>query len=291
MNNSIIDIGTNSIRLLVYGDKEKLGETSKEIIITRIGEGVDANRVISKEAMERTVSGLKELKGSSEGEVRAFATSAVRDAANRSEFIEMAKDVAGLDVEVISGEEEAELAFLGARMGFSSDHIFVIDIGGGSTELIVGKGDSISYKTSLDIGAVRLREMEARGLDRKEVLDGLLDIEIDIPKGCRAIGIGGTATTAGAIDQYLEEYSRGKIQGYTLTPERIGEIYSELSDMTLKERKSVVGLSEKRADIIVQGLYILIRVLERFGFKELSLSDYDNLEGYLEKHIFSLTKD
>lgn len=296
-----IDIGTNSVRMIILDPQKKdCIEAEKHMETTRIGHGVDQSRLLSEEGIKRTVDAIQNFydiaKTSGVEKIIAIATSAVRDASNRDVFLDQVKAI-GVDVEMISGEEEARLGFLGVAKGVSEsglvkkeDHILVIDIGGGSTELIVGNGNDILYSKSLDIGAVRLHdkfvsEDPVALTEQQEMADYIRKIikpeidqlhEFDIKQ---VIGIGGTISTAGSMALEMEVYNRKRIHNYYVPLERIYKLNRKLLIQSVEERQKHLGLQPKRADIIPCGfmiLQLLLLSLERDG---ISISEYDNLEG------------
>lgn len=296
-----IDIGTNSVRMIVLDPlNSDCIEADKYMETTRIGHGVDKNKLLSEEGMTRTVDALRRFaevaKGEGVIEIIAIATSAVRDASNREVFLDKVKAI-GIDVEMISGEEEARLGFLGVAKGVEQsglvkkeDNILVVDIGGGSTELIIGNGNEILYSISLDIGAVRLHdkfvsEDPVALTEQQEMADYIRQIikpEIDKLQTYdikQVIGIGGTISTAGAMVLEMEVYNRKRIHNYYVLLENVYQLNRKLLTQTVKERQEHIGLQPKRADIIPCGfmiLQLLLLSLERDG---ISISEYDNLEG------------
>ncbi|MDI6800032.1 MAG: Ppx/GppA phosphatase family protein [Actinomycetota bacterium] len=293
-----IDIGTNSTRLLIadYGDGafktiEKLTE------ITRLGEGVDERRVLLKEAMERTAQVVisfaerARLKGASETLV--IATSAVRDAKNSKEFKEMILKRSGLKLKVLSGQEEAAAAFSGATSaGGDQEKSLVIDIGGGSTELIFGRRGEAVRAESFDFGSVRLTEMFLKSdppleselhamVDYVNLLAKELFEEAKSWTSYLAIGVAGTITTISSISLKMERYDPSLIDGHVLTQKETERIFKLLSKMPIKERKGLVGLDPKRADIIVAGAAILCELMKGLCLSELVVSERDILDGII----------
>jgi exopolyphosphatase/guanosine-5'-triphosphate,3'-diphosphate pyrophosphatase len=292
MAQAIIDIGTNSVRLFIPNQTNLLN-SKKFMRITRIGENVDKNRYLLEAAMERTIKGLEELmeicKEEHVTEIVALATSAVRDAENAQVFIDRVQSRLGLAVEVISGNLEAELGFMGAIGGLvkpEGDYL-IIDIGGGSTELIDARNGEIIKMKSFDIGVVRLTEMfELSDPPKDEEIHALRGYVKELLsaylKNCtgKLVGIGGTITTLSAVDHEVAVYDRAVIHGSVITKNRIQDILDEFMIMTNDARKYVPGLDEKRADIIIAGIEILLAIMELMNEEEIIVSDYDNLEGY-----------
>lgn len=295
-----IDIGTNSVRMMVLnaGDYECMG-AQKHMITTRIGRGVDQKKHLSQEAMDETLEALKAFKkiADDEGakEIHLIGTSALRDANNRDVFIDRVKAETQMTVEVISGDEEARLGFLGVSKGLSShiksdDYILVVDIGGGSTELIVGKKGLIEYAVSLDIGAVRLNDkfvstdpvvlteqQEIADYIRVTLKEALGKIEGYDIKG--VIGIGGTITTVGSMALEMVTYNRSRIHNYYVPLENVYALNKQLLNQKIEVRKEMPGLQPKRADIIPYGMMILHQILLNLEVGGISISEYDNLEG------------
>ncbi len=288
-----IDIGTNSMRLMVAEtEDERIIEKEKYIFFTRMGEGLDKSKIISREVMERNFKGLEEVKAICDQKgveaIVAYGTSALRDAVNKSDFIAEAFDRTGIKVETISGEDEAFYGYLGVISSLESRDFLIIDVGGGSTEFIQIKEGERKCLKSLDIGAVRLSEKFPLGDPPdigmiallEEHLDNIFDKKFEDGVSDKLlVGIGGTATTLSAIKLGLESYDPDKIGGSRLSYNEIEKIYRRLSQMTLKERLDVKGLEPKRADIILTGTAIIKRFMERYEISEIVISDNDNLEG------------
>jgi len=298
MKRAVIDIGTNSIRMLVADmEKGKIVSGKKHVRMVRLGEMVDHSRVIGENALERCMDALDEFVkiALDEGahDIKALATSAVRDAGNRDEIVQKIQSVLPIEVEILSGNEEAEMGYFGVISSFDAKGIIMmVDIGGGSTEFVVGNKEKIFYKKSLDIGAVRMTEqfiksdpvdpVESRELERHVrniIKSGLADV-FPFEKGI-AVGIGGTITTLGAIKLKMENYNREKIHLASIGLGEIREMISGFGKAKLDSRKKIVGLDSERADIIYAGSIILQEIMEIFGYKDIIVSDYDNLEGYL----------
>ncbi|MGM9535987.1 MAG: Ppx/GppA family phosphatase [Intestinibacter sp.] len=295
-----IDIGTNSMRLLtaIYKD-EKIIDRKKYVNTTRIGQGVDDKGYISKEAIDRNIKALKEFKAICDNQgcdyIYCMGTSALRDSKNADEFIILAKKEAGVDVEVITGERESNLGFLGVLEGVDKDdseEILVIDIGGGSTEFIVGNQDGVNFCKSENIGALRLTEkfLKTEIVDNQELNDTVEFINKTIENTINTIkkrnikklvGIGGTITSVSAINQKLEVYSMEKVHNSKICKKEVDEILQMLKNMTLEDKKRLNGLQPKRADIITAGVVILDIIMEKLELNEIIVSEYDNLEGLM----------
>ncbi|WP_432404954.1 Ppx/GppA phosphatase family protein [Wukongibacter sp. M2B1] len=295
----VIDIGTNSIRMLTAEiENGYITENRKVLEMTRIGEGVDRTKTLSKKAIDRSIVALKKFKSeaASNGikEIKVIATSAVRDAVNRDVFLKRSKDELGMDIEVISGEKEAELGFLGVISGIDEvvEDLLVIDIGGGSTEFIIGNSKGIKYSKSLDVGAVRMTdkhiendlisdtEMNNLTEDIRQIINEIV-IKLEKFSVKEVAGIGGTATSLAAIAQSLENYDREKVHNYNLTIEEISNMINIFKRCNNEDRRKIKGLQPKRADIILAGSKILYEILKALDIRKIRVSDYDNLEGYI----------
>ena len=298
MRMGAIDIGTNSMRLLIcdYIDGELLNR-KKFVSITRIGKGVDENGFIREDAIKRNLDALKEFYDLSkyEGceELYCIGTSALRDSKNSDDFIKRAKLEVGIDVDVISGDDESNLGFLGVLKGANeSKDILVVDIGGGSTEFILGNSEGIKFAKSENVGALRMTEkflttdivddyefdMMSEFIEReiKDTINYLKEREIN-----KLVGIGGTITSLSAINQELEVYSMEKIHGSEINIDEIEKILQNLKKMTLNDKKTLKGLQSKRADIITAGVKILHIIMKKLELSDIVVSEYDNLEGLI----------
>jgi exopolyphosphatase/guanosine-5'-triphosphate,3'-diphosphate pyrophosphatase len=299
MRVAVVDIGTNSTRLLV-ADVEadgSIAELDRRTEVTRLGDGVDSSGVLSDAAIGRVLATLDDYVKVIEhygAQARpAVLTSAVRDAANGPEFVATVERRYGLEARAIAGTEEAQLTFLGATSDRNPDDrtpTLVIDVGGGSTELIRGAGRTVEFFVSLQAGVVRqterhlshdpptLRELSALGSDVTAL------IEREVPEAVRrgaalAIAVAGTATSCAAIDQALEPYDASRVHGYRLELTTLKLLLARLASMDLAKRRRVRGLHPDRAPTIVAGVIILIRVLEAFELDGFETSEHDILRG------------
>lgn len=296
----VIDIGTNSCRLFIAelentseGKKIKR-ELVKDVEIVKLGEGVNKTHNLNPEAIKRTLDCLKKYKekASSYGveNIRAFATSAVRDAENREVFLQEVSKL-GIKIECISGKTEAALNFLGNSLVFK-DRILVVDIGGGSTEFTLGKDKTIDFIQSINIGAVRATEKffsdndysdekieKCRSWIRKnlEILKTIKDRDFKL------IGVAGTATTQISVRDKMEIYDSSKVHMATLTLDELKENLSLFLSKNFEERKKIVGLEEKRADVIIAGTLILLTILEELKQDKIIISESDNLSGAITR--------
>jgi exopolyphosphatase/guanosine-5'-triphosphate,3'-diphosphate pyrophosphatase len=296
---AVVDLGTNSTRLLVadvtaQGD---LVEIDRQGEVTRLGQGVDSTGRLAEEAQERVFACLaryRELTDTHGAErAVAVATSAMRDADNGAEFQAAIEQRFGLEIRTISGEEEARLTFLGATAGRGTDSgpVLVIDIGGGSTEYVVGRpGEAPSFHVSTRMGSVRQterhvngdppahEEMEALAMAAREiVVDG---VPAHVRKAVEAgIAVAGTATSLAAIDQQLEPYDPARVDGYRLLLGECERIVARLAAMPLEQRRAVPGLHPDRAPTIVAGAVILVESMRAFGLDFVEVSEADILHG------------
>lgn len=284
-----IDIGSNSLRLLQIGDNHKL--IRQKVAETRLGEGFREGEITSA-AIGRTLEVLdlwnQELVGKNITDVRVFATSAVRDAANREEFCKVIENRIGRPLRILSGEEEAWYSFHGAIGGFdfSPESALLIDIGGGSTEIAAYEAGTLKG-ISMPFGAVRWKVMAYRRAEVKRGMKTKLDCcHFDGPK--HFITVGGTATTAAAIVNHVADYERDAIHGRTIDLDTLTMLRDRLASIPPEERKDVVGLPAARADIILFGLEILDILFELLDIPYILVSDWGILDGILmeEKSSF-----
>lgn len=299
MKKAAVDIGTNSTRLYIADTDDKIKRIEKLTEITRLGKDVDKDRRLKKSRIEKNIDVLLNYKRIAESygiqNIIAIATSAVRDASNRDEFVKAVKDATGIEIRIISGKEEAELGFLGAASMLDNGSGTVCDIGGGSTELIFGKDGEVELSESVDIGAVRITERflnpgriaasEVRSAHSyiKEAISPVIE-QINKNGRFQLVGIGGTATTLAAIDQKLEKYEIEKVHGYRLSIGQVDAIFNALKDMSLEQRKKVPGLQQERADIITAGALILRTIMEALKSPCIIISEFDNLDGAIIKY-------
>jgi exopolyphosphatase/guanosine-5'-triphosphate,3'-diphosphate pyrophosphatase len=294
-----IDQGTNSIRLLVAEPDDRGGfrELARDMVITRLGAGVDDTGRIAPEALRRTVDQLavfcRRARALHAGRIRVGATSAVRDASDRSGYEQGVLEHAGAPLEVLSGEREAALSFLGATSGLEVEGAeppyLVLDIGGGSTEFVVGDGEPRSA-VSTQLGSVRLteriittdpprgEELEAMAAAIEIVLDG---VEEAVPVGevRTFIAVAGTATTVQAISLGLPFYDPERIHRTWVSRGAVDRVLGELAAMTNAERAALPVMAPGRGDVIVAGALVLARVIRRFGFERALVSETDILDG------------
>jgi exopolyphosphatase / guanosine-5'-triphosphate,3'-diphosphate pyrophosphatase len=296
---AVADIGSNSTRLLIADveDGRVVGELEHRSIVTRLGAGVDADGTLSDEGVERvyaTLDEYAELIERHEADKRvAVLTSAVRDASNGADFAQAVRERYGFEPHVLSGDDEAQLTFLGATSERDPDDrtpTLVVDIGGGSTELVTGSGRKADFHVSTQAGVVRQTErylhhdpplpdeLEALSDEVREIVVVAVQESKRSEMG-RAIGVAGTATQLAAIAQGLEPYDPSKVHGYVLAAQEAQEILTKLAAVPLEERKKTRGLDPARAPTIVAGVEILLVVLELFGLSEVEVSEHDILRG------------
>jgi exopolyphosphatase / guanosine-5'-triphosphate,3'-diphosphate pyrophosphatase len=296
MRVAAIDVGTNTTRLLVAETQgSSYRPLDRRLIFTRLGEGVDSERSLSPDALKRTLSAIAEFCSvCGEFEVQKLTiagTSAVRDAANRDDFLKAAEKLSGAPARVISGDEEARLSFWGATGELTAEQILVCDIGGGSTEFVLGTArGGIQGRISLDIGSVRLTERflhsDPPATEEILIMEGTIDgalaaVDADL-EGCGKallVGLGGTVTTLAAIKLALGEYDSELIHHHPLGRDDLNRIYRSLAGMALKERSGMPMLPEGRADVIVAGAAILSRIMARWSFDRVVVSEHDILDG------------
>jgi exopolyphosphatase/guanosine-5'-triphosphate,3'-diphosphate pyrophosphatase len=297
-----IDIGTNSVRLLVAEPAGDGGFTTVERLmrITRLGQGVGASGVLAPDAVERTLEVLREYRtvmdrlGVPAGAVRTTATSAARDAANCDDFFVPAGEVVGAPVGLLSGEEEGRLSYLGATADLDPalGPFLVVDIGGGSTEFSVDGGS-----VSVDVGCVRLSEAyldhdpplpEELSACISVTVEHIKDVVRELPAVAEArtfVGLAGTVTTAAAVEQGLAVYDRDKVHGFVLTHDAAEDVFRTLATESRADRVHNPGLEAARADVIVGGLCVLVTIFRQLGFEECLVSEADILDGLIRSQL------
>ncbi len=297
-----IDCGTNSTRLLISeGTGRQRRAVDRQNVITRLGQGVHAAGRLDPAAIERTVDVLRRYKAAIDAHgvtaVRMTATSAARDAANAEEFFAAAEAAIGVRPELITGEEEGELSFAGATADLdpADGPFLVVDIGGGSTECIVGTW-GVDAVRSLELGCVRLSEMhlasdppapEELSNAVGEAMELFDDLRRDMPvleTARTVVGLAGTVTTVAAVELGLLEWDRDAIHHFRLTRAAAEDVFRTLATESLADRVHNPGLEEARADVIVGGCCVLVALYRSFGLDELLVSEADILDGL----VFSL---
>ena len=296
MRVAAIDVGTNTTRLLI-AETQGTGyrELDRRLTFTRLGEGVDSGKVIQPVAMKRTLAAVAEfcsLCGEFGVEkVRVAGTSAVRDARNSADFLKAAGKLSGSPAVALTGDQEARLSFWGATGDLAVPRCLVCDIGGGSTEFVLGSpSGEISGRVSLDMGSVRLTEryLVSDPPATEEILfmeaaidDLLMEADEQIAESSEAVfvGLGGTVTTLAAIHLGMDRYDPETVGQAGMRRESLDALYRNLARMTLAERSRMPVLPEGRADVIVAGAAILSRILAKWGFDRVVVSEKDILDG------------
>jgi len=291
-----VDCGTNSVRLLVSRLVDgRLVEVDRRLHLTRLGQGVDATGRFHPDALARTFAAMadfgEELDSLGVAHRRVVATSAARDAANSAEFFDGVRRRLGVEAEIIPGDEEARLSFAGAVSALTglAEPVLVMDIGGGSTELVVGSDGVPSAAISLDVGSVRLRERflhsDPPGPDEIEAarahVDGLLDASgIDFAGVATWVGVGGTATSLSALVQELPSYDRALVHGSRITPSQLSALTARLLAMPVADVVALPTMVPRRADVICAGALVCAAVGARVT-GDLAVSEADILDGIL----------
>jgi exopolyphosphatase / guanosine-5'-triphosphate,3'-diphosphate pyrophosphatase len=289
-----IDVGTNSVRVYVAEETaDGLKHVDRDLVITRLGEGVDRDGRLGAAPVKRTLAAIARYHERATEQqatrVRIAATSAVRDAVNRDDFLSAVAGATGVRAEVLTGDEEARLSFLGATNELSDGGPFlVLDIGGGSTEFVRGEREPAAW-VSLDVGSVRLTERHIRsdppGADELAAVAADADRAVERAKavvGERArtlVGLAGTITTMAAVALGLPGYDRDAIHHARLTLAQLREVEATLAASTNEARRALPAMPPGREDVIVAGSIILRRVMEGFGFGEVLVSEADILDG------------
>jgi exopolyphosphatase / guanosine-5'-triphosphate,3'-diphosphate pyrophosphatase len=295
-----IDIGTNTVRLLVAdvdgdGENAALEPLDRRMRITRLGQGVDESRRLAPDAISRTLDVLREYRGALDElgveRVRATATSAARDAGNREDFFGPAAEVLHLEPELLPGDEEARLSFLGATAGLDLPAPYlVVDIGGGSTEFVVGTHEPEGL-ISIDVGSRRITEQylhsdppapEELSEAMSVVRAHLADVELAIPavrEAATLVGVAGTITTVAAVELGLAEYDRDRIHHFRLTRSAAEDVFRTLATEPADVRRHNPGLKPGRVDVIVGGTLVLVVIMRTFDFNEMLVSEADILDG------------
>lgn len=278
MKCGIIDVGSNSVRLLLVDGAKTLFKTNK---ITRLSENMGDELTLKTEMVDRTICAVSFFvnmaKNMGAEDIKIFATAAVRKAKNQQYFIDKIKKDTGYDLDVVSGELEAKLGVLGA---LKNEDGALIDIGGASTELAIKKNGEISYLKSIDIGAVNTTEIGSNLLEKtlefiREKINDFGDENI-----ASLVGVGGTITSLASISLKLEIYDAEKINGYELTVSEVESLVNKLFSMSIEERGKLKGLQKERASIIASGSAILLCIMKKFNVNKIVVSESDNLEGY-----------
>jgi exopolyphosphatase / guanosine-5'-triphosphate,3'-diphosphate pyrophosphatase len=292
---AVIDVGSNSSRLLVADVADgEVAKVERQSRVTRLGRGVDLSGQLSAEAIEEACEAIGDYVAICEGAgvevVAAIATSAVRDASNGAAFVAELRERFALSARVLDGHEEARLTYLGATHEQPPmDPTLVIDIGGGSTELIVGSGSEISFQASLQAGVVRHTErhlsndpptaveLEELAGDVRTIIEAVsADEQAAATTG---IAVAGTPTSLAAIDLGLDPYDPERVHGHVLSLESIQRLLSQLASAPLEKRVQIPGLHADRAPTIIAGVVILVETMRAFGLDQIRVSEHDILYG------------
>ena len=279
MKYGVIDIGSNSVRLMIsHGTVSQY----KKIQTTRLAEGMGDECVLQPLPIDRTVRAVcafvELAKNEKVDELFVFATAAVRQAVNKDDFIQAVKKSCGITVEVISGENEAELGLKGALNGCDGG---IIDVGGASSEVTICVDNTTIYKKSIDVGAVKLKDFCGQDRDKtKSFIKDKIGLYGTIPTA-NFYSIGGTATTLAAVSQQLDPYDPKKVDGYKLTVFELKRLVDLFYTLTMDERKKLKGLQPDRAEVIAGGALLLLEIVEKIGVDYITVSEKDNLEGFL----------
>jgi exopolyphosphatase/guanosine-5'-triphosphate,3'-diphosphate pyrophosphatase len=302
-----VDIGTNSVRLLVAQvdgstpRDAKVVPLDRRMRITRLGQGVDRTRALAPDAIERTTAVLREYRDAltehGVTQVRATATSAARDASNRDEFFRAAHDALGITPELISGDEEAALSFLGATADLDAPAPYlVVDIGGGSTEFVLGTDAPVSL-VSLDMGCVRITEQFLHSdppapEELSNAVAVVRDLVAEVPRvipgapdAATLVGLAGTVTTIAAIELGIPEYDPEKIHHFHLTRAAAEDVFRTLATENAAQRAHNPGLEPGRVDVIVGGAAVLVGIFRVLGFDEMMVSEADILDGLVRSQV------
>jgi exopolyphosphatase / guanosine-5'-triphosphate,3'-diphosphate pyrophosphatase len=297
-----IDCGTNSIRLLIAdidAERAELTDVVREMRIVRLGEGVDRTGRLSEAALTRTIGALRDYRQviarESAAAVRMVATSATRDAENAQEFVSRVKEVLGIVPEVLTGDEEARLSFTGATRELAAESgwpppYLVADIGGGSTEFVLGGPDGIRGALSVDIGCVRLTERHLHGdpPTDAEIAAASRDIDLAldavaaaVPAGeaMTLVGLAGSVTTVAGIALGLTAYDPARIHHSRITAAQADAVTRQLLGQTRAQRSAIGVMHPGRVDVIGAGALVLDRTMSQFGFPEVLVSEHDILDG------------
>ncbi len=301
-----IDIGTNTFRLLI-GEVERdpvrknysIKEVCSKRIITRLGNGITDNGIIKEQAVARSIKALKQfsriISRHRVNKTSAVATSALREAKNSKDFLDKARDAAGLDIKVISGRQEAKLTASGMLIDMTPPKsALMLDIGGGSTELIFMKGKKPLAIHSLDLGVVYLAGKymisdpplpEDLGRMKEEISKkitaSIKSFKKLFSRDTVFIGTAGTVTALAAMSQNLKRFNHNKVHKFILTLDNVRKIFSTISRLSSEERAKHIPFELARLDIIVPGTLILLQIMESFGFEEITVSNYGLQEGVL----------
>ncbi|MCD8285708.1 MAG: hypothetical protein LUD50_00555 [Clostridia bacterium] len=276
-----IDIGSNSVRMAIIADGKTL---YKAVSTTRLGEGIATSALLKESAMERTSDAVAAfvVRGKAEGadETYAFATAAVRSAANGNVFCEQVKEKCGIDVDVIKGLVEANAGLVGALKGRDGG---IIDVGGASTEVNISVNGASLYAKSVNIGTVRLFDLAGRDRDRLDnvIAQKIQDYGSFDASPYHICTIGGTATNIASVKHGLKVYDPAIVDGTVIGRDEVLEMGYDMLNLSVDEVRAVPGMDPNKADVFAGGCILLGRVMENFGIREATVSESDNIEGYI----------
>lgn len=284
---AIIDIGSNSIKLLVGEGDGTVRTIAEKSEVARLGEGLWKSGVLSAAAMERSAEVVarfaRQARENGAEKIVGVGTMALRSAGNSGDFVKMVRELCGVEVQIIPGEEEARLSYLAVLSGLSipDGDMVIFDTGGGSTEFIFGKGTELTKRFSVNLGAIRITERFFHDDPVKvgSVAEALQEIGAEFAaagvegRPLRLVGLGGTVTTMGAVKHKMVKYQPEVIQGSTLTRDDIAQQIKAYSQRTIQQRRELPGMQPKRADVILAGACILQVIIDRFGVDALTISD------------------
>jgi len=297
---AVIDCGTNSVRLLVADvDRAagRLADVDRRLQIVRLGQGVDATGRLADAALARTFRALRSyrqiIEEASATAVRMVATSATRDAANAGEFVAGVQDILAIEPEVLSGEDEARLSFTGATAelaGQAAGPYLVTDIGGGSTEFVLGHPGTMTAAVSVNLGCVRMTERHLRHDPPRDEeiaaaradIDAALDVvaeKIQVADARTLVGLAGSVTTVAALVLGLDSYQAERIHHSRVSAAAVRQVTESLLAQTRAERRRLAVMHPGRVDVIGGGALVLTQIMERFGFGEVLVSEHDILDG------------
>ena len=284
-----IDIGTNSVRLLICEKENGRIKGEKKVCITRLGEGLSKEKHLTQEAMQRTEQAVLQfakeaVSQGAEGPVWCYATSAARQADNGLAFLQRLTDSGLVRAELLSGEEEAQAAYLGSQAKGRP----VLDVGGGSTELTIQQGACLNGQ-SIPLGCVTLKEQymktDRMETEQKQALRALTEKVLCGQRAETLIAVGGTATQLAMLTLGLPAYDANRVHGFQLTKEQVETWYDTLTTLSGAERRALPGMEAKRADVIVCGTAIIAAVMDNCGAVMIQVSDKDGLDGYLQRKM------
>lgn len=281
MKYAVIDIGSNSVRLLVTDGEKTL---SREIEVTRVSEGATRDGVLKEVPVRRTADALKRFIRIAEesgcDEIFAFATEAIRSAKNGGDFVRLVEEETGVKTDVVGGDVEAEIGFLGA---YDGGRMALIDIGGASTELAIGDENGLIYSKSVPVGAMRLKELFAEDVPaiKEYCAQKVKEYDANGIAFDKLYCIGGSASTLARMDAKLKEYDEKTLHHRILTRDRAQQLVTEIAATPMDERGVFVGLEKNRRDIVVESGLWLIAIMDYLGVKEVVNSETSNTEGYL----------